>query len=204
MSCGEPTRFSGRHRLFSHRRSSTAETEELTAFIDAHREVYGVEPICRMLPIAPSTYYEVKAREKDPSRLPARTVRDRFLGGELRRVWDENRCVYGYRKMWRQFGRESIPAARCTVERLMRKLGLKGAVRGRKPRTTMPDKTVPRPLDLVNREFTASGPNSALGGRSDLCGDLVGVRLCGIRHRCLFPNDRGLESVAVFEERSGS
>ena len=131
----------------------------MMSFIDEQREIYGVEPICRILPIAPSTYYEVKAREKDPSRLPARTVRDRFLGGELRRVWDENRCVYGYRKMWRQFGRESIPAARCTVERLMRKLGLQGAVRGRKPRTTMPDKTVPRPLDLVNREFTASGPN---------------------------------------------
>lgn len=131
----------------------------MTAFIDAHREVYGVEPICRMLPIAPSTYYEMKARERDPSRLPARTVRDRFLSGELHRVWDENHCVYGYRKMWRQFGRESIPAARCTVERLMHKLGLKGAVRGRKSRTTIPDKTVPRPLDLVNREFSASGPN---------------------------------------------
>lgn len=74
----------------------------MTAFIDAHRKVYGVEPICRMLPIAPSTYYEMKAREKDPGRLPARTIRDSFLSGELKRVWNENRCVYGYRKMWRQ------------------------------------------------------------------------------------------------------
>lgn len=131
----------------------------MTAFIDAHREVYGVEPICRMLPIAPSTYYEMKAREKDPGRLPARTIRDSFLSGELKRVWNENRCVYGYRKMWRQLGRESIPAALCTVERLMRKLGLKGAVRGRRSRTTIPDETVVRPMDLVNRDFSAPGPN---------------------------------------------
>ena len=98
----------------------------MTAFIDDHRDAYGVEPICSVLPIAPSTYYEHKARQADPSRLPRRTRRDAALMVEIERVWTENRQVNGARKVWRQLHREEIPAARCTVERLMRQMGLQG------------------------------------------------------------------------------
>ena len=131
----------------------------MTTFIDDHREAYGVESICRVLPIAPSVYYEQKAREADPSRLPARVVRDAFLMVEVERVWRENRCVYGARKVWRQLNREEIGVARCTVERLMRIMGLRGVVRGRRIRTTVPDELADRPLDLVERDFSATGPN---------------------------------------------
>ncbi len=131
----------------------------MTLFIDDHRESYGVEPICKVLPIAPSTYHEQKARQADPSRLPARARRDAVLCEEIERVWKENRQVYGARKVWRQLGRERIPTARCTVERLMRRLGIYGAVRGRKPKTTIPDEAAARPADLVERDFTADQPN---------------------------------------------
>ena len=131
----------------------------MVSFIDDHRETYGVEPICRVLPIAPSTYYEQKARQADPSRLPARARRDAVLCEEIERVWKENRQVYGARKVWRQLGRERIPTARCTVERLMRRLGICGAVRGRKSKTTIPDEAAARPADLVERDFTADQPN---------------------------------------------
>ena len=131
----------------------------MTLFIDDHRESYGVEPICKVLPIAPSTYDEQKARQADPSRLPARARRDAVLCEEIERVWKENRQVYGARKVWRQLGRERIPTARCTVERLMRRLGIYGAVRGRKPKTTIPDEAAARPADLVERDFTADQPN---------------------------------------------
>ena len=131
----------------------------MVSFIDDHRETYGVEPICAVLPIAPSTYYEQKARQADPSRLPARARRDAVLCEEIERVFKENRQVYGARKVWRQLGRERIPTARCTVERLMRRLGICGAVRGRKPKTTIPDEAAARPADLVERDFTADQPN---------------------------------------------
>jgi transposase InsO family protein len=135
----------------------------MVEFIDAHRSVHGVEPICKELPIAPSTYYEEKAREADPSRLPARRKRDQVLRDVIRRVWEENFEVYGVRKMWRQLKREKDldegPIARCTVERLMRQMGLQGAVRGRKFKTTVPDLSAPRPLDRVKRNFTATRPN---------------------------------------------
>jgi transposase InsO family protein len=131
----------------------------MVSFIDAHRETYGVEPICAVLPIAPSTYYEQKVRQADPARLPARAQRDGMLQVEIRRVWDENFQVYGIRKVWRQLNREGIGVARCTVGRLMRAMGLQGAVRGRKVRTTIADDTAARPADLVNREFAASRPN---------------------------------------------
>jgi transposase InsO family protein len=131
----------------------------MLAFIDAHREHYGVEPICRELPIAPSTYYKHKARESDPSRLPARVQRDRELCGSIRRIWEENFRAYGPRKVWRQLHREGIPAARCTVERLMRREGLQGVVRGRKKRTTIPAAVDELPLDRVQRQFVASRPN---------------------------------------------
>ena len=131
----------------------------MTEFIDGHREVYGVEPICKVLPIAPSTYYEEKARQVDPSRLPARAHRDAFLSYEVRRVWDENRKVYGARKVWHQLNRENIPVARCTVERLMGQMGLHGAVRGKRVWTTVADESAARPADLVERDFTAERPN---------------------------------------------
>ena len=102
----------------------------MVAFIDDHREAYGVEPICEVVPIAPSTYREEKARQADPSRLPARAVRDATLREEIERVWKENRSVYGARKVWIQLKREGFNVARCTVERLMRQMGLQGVVRG--------------------------------------------------------------------------
>ncbi len=131
----------------------------MVSFIDAHRAEYGVEPICTQLPIAPSTYYECKAREVDPTRLPARARRDIELLGEIQRVYDENFLVYGAYKVWRQLNREQSTVARCTVERLMRPLGLRGAVRGRSCRTTISDDAAGRPADLVNRQFKATRPN---------------------------------------------
>jgi transposase InsO family protein len=131
----------------------------MTAFIDDHREAYGVEPICAVLPIAPSTYYAAKAREAAPSLRPRRARRDDELRVEVRRVWEENRRVYGVRKVWRQLNREGIEVARCTVARLLREMGLRGAVRGRRVRTTAPSDQAERPLDLVERDFSAERPN---------------------------------------------
>ena len=102
----------------------------MVEFIDRHRDAYGVESICAQLPIAPSQYYEQKAREASPERLPPRLRRDRALRQEIRRVYEENFQVYGARKVWRQLGREGQVVARCTVERLMGGLGLQGVVRG--------------------------------------------------------------------------
>ncbi len=132
----------------------------MVSFIDEHRQAHGVESICRQLPIAPSTYYELKARQSDPSRLPPRAKRDAELESEIQRVYKENFRVYGAEKVWRQLNRENWKVARCTVERLMAKLGLCGAVRGgRKYRTTIPDPASVRPADLVNRQFRAERPN---------------------------------------------
>ena len=131
----------------------------MVACIDAHRAEHGVEPICAQLPIAPSTYYEHKAREADPGRLPPRLQRDRTLAPEIRRVYEDNFHVYGARKVWRQLGREAFIVARCTVERLMRSLGLQGVVRGRRCRTTIAEDGAERPLDHVKRQFQASRPN---------------------------------------------
>ena len=110
----------------------------MKAFVDTHRDVYGVEPICRVVPIAPSSYYEHKAREGNDSRCAPRVRRDRQLGEAIRRVWEENFRVYGVRKVWRQLHREGTVVARCTVSRLMRELGLRGVVRGRRMKTTPP------------------------------------------------------------------
>ncbi len=131
----------------------------MKAFIDAHRDAYGVEPICRVLPIAPSTYHEHAARQTDPSRLPARAKRDAVLKGEVRRVFNENFGVYGVRKVWRQMQREGFDVARCTISRLMKAMGLKGVVRGRSVRTTIADASARCPLDRVNRVFKAPRPN---------------------------------------------
>ena len=131
----------------------------MVGFIDAHREMYGVEPICAVLPIAPSTYYEQKARQADPLRQPARVQREARLRPEIQRVWQANRRVYGAKKVWKQLNRETIPVARCTVARLMRDLGLRGVVRGRRTTTTIPDALAARPRDLVERDFRATRPN---------------------------------------------
>ncbi|WP_147082585.1 IS3 family transposase [Methylobacterium haplocladii] len=133
--------------------------QAMIAFIDDHRGAYGVEPICRVLPIAPSTYHAHVARRADPGRLPARSKRDAVLMTEIRRVYEANFCVYGVRKIWRQLDREGITAARCTIARLMRAMGLQGVVRGKTVQTTIPDPATACPLDRVNRQFKAACPN---------------------------------------------
>ena len=131
----------------------------MIAFITEHRDTYGVEPICKVLPIAPSTYRLHAGRQRDPSLLPDRTRRDLVLMEEIERVFETNYSVYGARKVWRQLRREGRDAARCTVERLMRDLGLAGAIRGKPVKTTVSDKGAACPLDKVNRQFQAPDPN---------------------------------------------
>jgi putative transposase len=132
----------------------------MIAFIDEHRARHGVEPICRVLPIAPSTYHAHAARRADPSKLPARAQRDVTLRTEIRRVYEENFRVYGVRKVWRQLLREGTAVARCTVARLMRTMGLQGVVRGKRVRTTISNAAAPCPLDRVNRQFKVPRPNA--------------------------------------------
>ena len=131
----------------------------MISFIDAHRAEHGVEPICRTLKIAPSTYYEHDARRKRPEIAPLRVQRDEVLKPEIRRVYDQNFQVYGQRKIWKQLKRKGFDIARCTVARLMKNLGLKGFIRGKPHRTTVSDKSAPCPLDRVNRCFKAPAPN---------------------------------------------
>jgi transposase InsO family protein len=132
----------------------------MVRFIDAQREEHGVEPICEVLPIAPSTYYARKASEVDASKRSDRVLRDAQLRQEIERVWKDNFGVYGARKVWRQLVRERVAVARCTVERLMQAMGLQGAIRGKRyQRTTIADEAASRPADLVARNFTADRPN---------------------------------------------
>jgi putative transposase len=128
----------------------------MSAFIDEHREVFGVEPICAVLQVAPSTYYAVKAREAAPC---PRELRDRELLAEIERVHTASLGLYGVRKVWWQRQAEGVSIARCTVERLMRRAGLAGVVRGRAWRTTIAGEDADRPTDLVERDFTADAPN---------------------------------------------
>jgi transposase InsO family protein len=131
----------------------------MIGFIDDYRRAYGVEPICRVLKIAPSTYHAHDERRRCPDTAPPRVQRDAALRVEIRRVFDENFQVYGVRKVWRQLVREGEDVARCTVARLMRRMGLQGVIRGRRVRTTISDKAAPCPLDRVNRQFRAPRPN---------------------------------------------
>jgi transposase InsO family protein len=131
----------------------------MIAFIDDHRGAHGVEPICKVLPIAPSTYHAHVAKRRDPAKLSARARQDAALQIEVRRVFDENFRVYGVRKIWRQLKREGFDVARCTVSRLMRDMGLQGIIRGKSIKTTVSDKAAPCPMDHVNRQFTAPRPN---------------------------------------------
>jgi transposase InsO family protein len=131
----------------------------IKGFIDTHREAYGVEPICKVLPIAPSTYYRHAAQQANPNLRSARAKRDEWLSGEIRRVWEANFRVYGAQKLWRQLRREGLEVARCTVERLMAQMGLRGVIRGKGVKTTLSDKDADCPLDFVNRQFQADRPN---------------------------------------------
>lgn len=131
----------------------------MKAFIDEHRDAYGVEPICKVLPIAPSTYYLHAARQSQPALLPVRVQRDEQLLLQIQQIWDDNFQVYGVRKVWRQLLRQGVRVARCTVARLMRRLGLQGVIRGKPIKTTVSNKALPCPLDRVNRQFHAGRPN---------------------------------------------
>ena len=129
------------------------------ALVDAHRGTYGVEPICQVLQIAPSAYWRHAARQRHPPLRSARVLRDAVLMSEIERVWQANLQVYGADKVWRQLNREGIAVARCTVERLMKHLGLQGVRRGKVVRTTISHAKAPCPLDRVNRQFQADRPN---------------------------------------------
>jgi transposase InsO family protein len=131
----------------------------MSAFVDAHRERLGVEPICRALQVAPSGYWREAARRREPALIPPRRQRDARLLPEIERVWNGNLRVYGADKVWRQLCREGQVVARCTVERLMRRAGLRGVVRGKAVRTTVPDAKAACPLDRVKRQFKAERPN---------------------------------------------
>ncbi|MCK1733809.1 IS3 family transposase [Bradyrhizobium sp. 138] len=133
--------------------------QAMIAFIDDHRGAHGVEPICKVLPIAPSAYHAHLAKRRDPAKLSARARQDAALKIEVRRVFDQNFSVYGVRKVWRQLKREGFDVARCTVSRLMRDMGLQGVIRGKSVKTTISDKAAPCPLDHVNRQFKAPRPN---------------------------------------------
>lgn len=132
----------------------------MIAFIDDYRGAYGAEPICRVLPIAPSTYHAHAARRADPGKQPTRVRSDAALMVEIRRVFEANFHLYGVRNVWLQLGREGIVVARRTVARLIRTIGLKGVVRGKTVRTTIPDPAALCPLDRINRQFKASRPNA--------------------------------------------
>ena len=131
----------------------------MRAFVDAHRDAYGVEPICKVLQIAPSGYRRHAARRRDPAQSPARVQRDAALLPQIEQVWRVNLKAYGARKVWRQLKREGTSTARCTVERLMRQQRLVGVRRGKVVRTTTPDAKAPCPLDRVHRAFKADRPN---------------------------------------------
>ena len=131
----------------------------MRAFVDKHCDAYGVEPLCKVLQVAPSAYRRHAALLRAPHKRCARAHRDEMLMPQIERVWQANMQVYGADKVWRQLAREGVTVARCTVERLMRKLGLRGAMRGKVMRTTVSDSKAPCPLDRVNRQFRAERPN---------------------------------------------
>lgn len=132
----------------------------MKAFLDEYRDIHGVEPICKVLPIAPSTYRLHAARQADPDRRSARAKRDERLREQIQQVWHDNFQVYGARKVWRQWRREGAEVARCTVARLMRQIGLQGVRRGKSVKTTVGGQDAFCPLDRVNRRFTADRPNA--------------------------------------------
>ncbi|EEX12525.1 integrase, catalytic region [Citreicella sp. SE45] len=144
---------------------------------DDQREAHGVEPICRVLPIAPSTYYDHLARRADPARLSDRARRDAVLRPEIERVFEENWRVYGVRKVWRQLDREGFAVARCTVARLMKGMGIQGIIRGKPHKTTIPDKKAPVPAGQGEPAIPRARAERALGQRVHLRRHLEGLRL---------------------------
>jgi len=132
----------------------------MITYIDNNREAHGVESICKVLPIAPSTYYDHKDKQRNPDKRSSRAKRDDVLKVDIQRIWEENFRVYGVRKVWRQLKREDVDVARCAVERLMKTQGLRGVIRGRRIKTTLPADLADRPLDLVNRDFKVTRPNA--------------------------------------------
>lgn len=142
-------------------------------FIDNHREEYGVEPICRVLPIAPSTYHKHDGKRPDPARRSERAQQDGRLSEEIRRVFTQNFGAYGARKAWRQLLREGFAVARFTVERFMRKMGLQGVVRGKAARTTISGQGFALSAGSRQPPVSSGGPKPALGVRLYLCGHLV-------------------------------
>ena len=133
--------------------------EVIKKFVDEHRQEFGVEPICKVLQFAPSAYHRHAARQHDPSLASSRAQRDAALMPQIERVWNANMQVYGADKVWKQMNREGVAIARCTVERLMKRMSLRGVMRGKVVRTTVPDTNAPCPLDRVNRHFKADRPN---------------------------------------------
>jgi putative transposase len=137
----------------------------MVGFIDAHRNAHGVEPICGVLPIAPSTYCEHLAKRADPARRSDRACRDETLQPEIRRVFEENWSVYGAPKVWRQLRREGFDVARCTVSRLMKVMGIQGIIRGKPQKTTIPDKKLPcQRCEARPRHRDRGGPRKTIGG----------------------------------------
>jgi transposase InsO family protein len=174
-------------------------------YIDGHAGRFGVAPICRVLsahgiPIAPSTYYDARRRESAPS--PARR-RDAELCEHIARVHAENFGVYGARKVWLQLNREGITVARCTVERLMKALGLQGVRRGKVKRTTIADPAAARANDLVGRRFGPLAPNVLWGRRHNLCVDVVGMGLRRVRHRRVRPAHPWLAHLDLDDHATG-
>jgi putative transposase len=179
----------------------------MVGFIDAHRDAHGVEPICAVLPIAPSTYYDHLAKRADPARRSHRARRDVALRPEIRRVFEENWSVYGVRKVWHQLRREGFDIARCTVARLMKDMDIQGARHcprtngghgaGKPHRTTIPDKKQPCPLDKVNRQFRVPAPNMLWVSDFTYVATWKGFVYVAfvidcLRHRRLCPQDRRL------------
>lgn len=163
----------------------------MIAFIEENRDI-GVEPICKHLPIAPSTFYDQMAKRANPDLLSDRAKRDKTLRPEIERVWEQNYKVYGVRKVWHQMRREGFDIARCTVARLMNDMGLEGVIRGRKARTTIPDKAMPCPLDKVNRQFKAPAPDILWVSDFTYVATWQGFVYVAFVHRCLCPPHRRL------------
>ena len=167
----------------------------MIAFIDDHRGTYGIEPMCRVLPIAPSTYHGHVARRVDPTRLPARAKRDDALKPKVQRVFEENFGVYGVRKVWRQLNREGHDVARCTVARLMQSLGLQGVIRGKPVRTTNRRQGGVVPAGPRQSAVQGRASECAVALRLHLCGDLGRLRLRRLHHRCIRAPDRRLAGL---------
>src|SRR5436190_5627616 len=174
----------------------------MVAFIDDHRMTYGVEPICRVLPIAPSTYFRRKAEQRDSSKRSARAQDDEVLRAIIRRIWTENQQVYRPRNVWKQMSRENLRAARCRVRRLMREMGLAGAVRGRAWTTTTGGLGQGRSAERLGRPpIHGHAAESTLGVGLHVRRDVARLRVRRVRHRRLRPSDCRLARVLVLGDR---